>query len=165
MKLQMKINPETQVIEEAKFKTFGCGSAIASSSLATEWVKGKTVEEALAIKNTDIVRELSLPPVKIHCSVLAEDAIKAAIGDWKKKHGIEFRWRKKSRTKFVAAGFCPMPSASFGQRAQNRAHACSIGKVFMATELSAPPIRENPLTERAAHKIRELLEKDGVSPE
>src|SRR5258705_1052073 len=85
MKLQMKINPDTQVIEEAKFKTFGCGSAIASSSLATEWVKGKTVEEALSIKNTDIVRELSLPPVKIHCSVLAEDAIKAAIADWKKK--------------------------------------------------------------------------------
>jgi nitrogen fixation protein NifU and related proteins len=89
MKLQMRINPETQIIEEAKFKTFGCGSAIASSSLATEWVKGKTVEEALAIKNTDIVRELSLPPVKIHCSVLAEDAIKAAIGDWKKKNGVE----------------------------------------------------------------------------
>ena len=89
MKLQMKINPATQVIEEAKFKTFGCGSAIASSSLATEWVKGKTVDEALSIKNTDIVRELSLPPVKIHCSVLAEDAIKAAIGDWKKKHGAE----------------------------------------------------------------------------
>jgi nitrogen fixation protein NifU and related proteins len=89
MKLQMKINPQTQVIEEAKFKTFGCGSAIASSSLATEWVKGKTVDEALSIKNTDIVRELSLPPVKIHCSVLAEDAIKAAIGDWKKKQGIE----------------------------------------------------------------------------
>ena len=88
MKLQMKINPDTQVIEEAKFKTFGCGSAIASSSLATEWVKGKTVEQALSIKNTDIVRELALPPVKIHCSVLAEDAIKAAIGDWKKKHGI-----------------------------------------------------------------------------
>jgi nitrogen fixation NifU-like protein len=89
MKLQMRINPETQVIEEAKFKTFGCGSAIASSSLATEWVKGKTVDEALNIKNTDIVRELSLPPVKIHCSVLAEDAIKAAIGDWKKKSGVE----------------------------------------------------------------------------
>jgi len=89
MKLQMRINPQTQVIEEAKFKTFGCGSAIASSSLATEWVKGKTVDQALAIKNTDIVRELSLPPVKIHCSVLAEDAIKAAIGDWKKKIGAE----------------------------------------------------------------------------
>jgi nitrogen fixation NifU-like protein len=89
MKLQVRINPETQVIEEAKFKTFGCGSAIASSSLATEWVKGKTVEEALAIKNTDIVRELSLPPVKIHCSVLAEDAIKAAIGDWKQKKESE----------------------------------------------------------------------------
>jgi nitrogen fixation NifU-like protein len=84
----MRINPDTNIIEEAKFKTFGCGSAIASSSLATEWVKGKTVEEALSIKNTDIVRELALPPVKIHCSVLAEDAIKAAIGDWKKKHGV-----------------------------------------------------------------------------
>jgi nitrogen fixation NifU-like protein len=89
MKLQIKVNPSTNVIEEAKFKTFGCGSAIASSSLATEWVKGKTVSEALSIKNTDIVRELALPPVKIHCSVLAEDAIKAAIGDWKKKHGVE----------------------------------------------------------------------------
>jgi nitrogen fixation NifU-like protein len=96
MKLQMKINPETQVIEEAKFKTFGCGSAIASSSLATEWVKGKTVDEALSIKNTDIVRELSLPPVKIHCSVLAEDAIKAAIGDWKKKHGVELPATEKA---------------------------------------------------------------------
>jgi nitrogen fixation NifU-like protein len=96
MKLQMKINPETNVIEEAKFKTFGCGSAIASSSLATEWVKGKTVEEALSIKNTDIVRELSLPPVKIHCSVLAEDAIKAAIGDWKKQHAVEVSAHEKS---------------------------------------------------------------------
>jgi nitrogen fixation NifU-like protein len=85
MKLQIKVNPQTNIIEDAKFKTFGCGSAIASSSLATEWVKGKTVEEALAIKNTEIVKELSLPPVKIHCSVLAEDAIRAAIGDWKKK--------------------------------------------------------------------------------
>src|SRR6516165_5848756 len=89
MKLQIKVNPETNVIEDAKFKTFGCGSAIASSSLATEWVKGKTVDEALQIKNTEIVKELSLPPVKIHCSVLAEDAIRAAIGDWKKKHGQE----------------------------------------------------------------------------
>jgi len=86
MKLQIKVNAETEIIEDAKFKTFGCGSAIASSSLATEWVKGKTVAEALSIKNTDIVKELSLPPVKIHCSVLAEDAIKAAISDWKKKH-------------------------------------------------------------------------------
>ena len=87
MRLQIRVNPETQVIEEAKFKTFGCGSAIASSSLATEWIKGRTVNDALAIKNTDIVKELSLPPVKIHCSVLAEDAIRAAIGDWKKKNG------------------------------------------------------------------------------
>jgi nitrogen fixation NifU-like protein len=88
MRLQIRVNPETQVIEEAKFKTFGCGSAIASSSLATEWIKGRTVNDALEIKNTDIVKELSLPPVKIHCSVLAEDAIRAAIGDWKKKNGV-----------------------------------------------------------------------------
>ena len=88
MRLQVHIGDDGKIID-AKFKTFGCGSAIASSSLATEWVKGKTVDEALAIKNTDIVRELSLPPVKIHCSVLAEDAIKAAIGDWKKKKSIE----------------------------------------------------------------------------
>jgi nitrogen fixation NifU-like protein len=85
MKLQVKVNPDTGVIDDAKFKTFGCGSAIASSSLATEWLKGKTVDQALAIKNTDIVNELSLPPVKIHCSVLAEDAIKAAIADYRKK--------------------------------------------------------------------------------
>ena len=85
MKLQIKVDEETGVIDDAKFKAFGCGSAIASSSLATEWLKGKTVEEALDIKNTEIVNELSLPPVKIHCSVLAEDAIKAAIGDYKKK--------------------------------------------------------------------------------
>jgi nitrogen fixation protein NifU and related proteins len=88
MRLQIRVNPETQVIEEAKFKTFGCGSAIASSSLATEWIKGRKVEDALAIKNTDIVKELSLPPVKIHCSVLAEDAIRMAIGDWKKKNNV-----------------------------------------------------------------------------
>ena len=88
MRLQIKVNPLTQVIEEAKFKTFGCGSAIASSSLATEWVKGKTIEEAMSITNTDIVKELALPPVKIHCSVLAEDAIRAAIGDWKKKNNV-----------------------------------------------------------------------------
>jgi nitrogen fixation NifU-like protein len=86
MKLQIKVNDEG-VIEDARFKTFGCGSAIASSSLATEWVKGKTLEDALKIKNTDIVKELSLPPVKIHCSVLAEDAIRAAIDDYKKKRG------------------------------------------------------------------------------
>ena len=85
MKLQLRVNPETSVIEDAKFKTFGCGSAIASSSLATEWVKGKTIDEAYEIKNTEIVTELRLPPVKIHCSVLAEDAIKAAVSDWKNK--------------------------------------------------------------------------------
>lgn len=88
MRLQIRVNPETQVIEDAKFKTFGCGSAIASSSLATEWVKGKTVDEAMALKNTDIVKELNLPPVKIHCSVLAEDAIKSAIADFRKKQAV-----------------------------------------------------------------------------
>jgi nitrogen fixation protein NifU and related proteins len=85
MKLQIKVNLDTGVIEDAKFKTFGCGSAIASSSLATEWLKGKSVDDALKIKNTDIVNELKLPPVKIHCSVLAEDAIKAAIRDFQEK--------------------------------------------------------------------------------
>src|SRR5437660_10636484 len=85
MKLQIRINPETQIIEDAKFKTFGCGSAIASSSLATEWLKGRSVDEALAIKNTSIVKELNLPPVKIHCSVLAEDAIKAAVRDYQQQ--------------------------------------------------------------------------------
>ena len=87
MKLQLKINPESGVIEDAKFKTFGCGSAIASSSYVTELVKGKHIDEAMAIKNTSIVKELNLPPVKIHCSVLAEDAIKAAVSDWRKHTG------------------------------------------------------------------------------
>ena len=85
MILQIQVNPDTNEIVDAKFKTFGCGSAIASSSLATEWVKGKSIDEAMSIKNTEIVEELSLPPVKIHCSVLAEDAIKAAISDYRKR--------------------------------------------------------------------------------
>jgi nitrogen fixation NifU-like protein len=89
LKLQIKVNPATGLIEDARFKTFGCGSAIASSSLATEWLKGKTVDEALAIKNTAIVEELSLPPVKVHCSVLAEDAIKAAIKNFQDKQPVE----------------------------------------------------------------------------
>jgi nitrogen fixation NifU-like protein len=87
MQLQIKVN-EQGLIEDAKFKCFGCGSAIASSSLATEWLKGKSVDEALTIKNTQIVEELSLPPVKIHCSVLAEDSIRAAIADYRKKNGV-----------------------------------------------------------------------------
>ena len=86
MKLQIKVN-EQGIIEDAKFKTYGCGSAIASSSLVTEWVKGKTVDQALEIKNSQIAEELALPPVKIHCSILAEDAIKAAVSDYKTKHG------------------------------------------------------------------------------
>jgi len=87
MKLQIKVNPSTGLIEDAKFKTYGCGSAIASSSLVTEWVKGKSLDEALAIKNSHIAEELALPPVKIHCSILAEDAIKAAVNDYKAKAG------------------------------------------------------------------------------
>src|ERR1700754_5031531 len=88
MKLQIKVNPVTGLIEDAKFKTYGCGSAIASSSLVTEWVKGKSLDEALTIKNTHIAEELALPPVKIHCSILAEDAIKAAVNDYKAKMAI-----------------------------------------------------------------------------
>jgi len=88
MQLAIKVNPQTGVIEDAKFKTFGCGSAIASSSLATEWLKGRTLQQANDLKNTEIVEELSLPPVKIHCSVLAEDAIKAALADYRAKNGI-----------------------------------------------------------------------------
>jgi nitrogen fixation NifU-like protein len=87
MKLQIKVNPQTGLIEDAKFKTYGCGSAIASSSLVTEWVKGKSLDEALEIKNTTIAEELALPPVKIHCSILAEDAIKAAVNDYKARSG------------------------------------------------------------------------------
>ena len=86
MKLQIKVNPVTGVIEDARFKTYGCGSAIASSSLVTEWVKGKTLDQAASIKNSEIALELALPPVKIHCSILAEDAIKAAVSDYKQKH-------------------------------------------------------------------------------
>jgi nitrogen fixation NifU-like protein len=86
MKLQIKVNPTTGVIEDAKFKTYGCGSAIASSSLVTEWVKGKTLDEAAELRNSQIAEELALPPVKIHCSILAEDAIKAAVDDYRKKH-------------------------------------------------------------------------------
>lgn len=89
MRLQIEVDAETNIIKDAKFKTFGCGSAIASSSLATEWLKGKTIEEAMTIDNMDIVEELALPPVKIHCSVLAEDAIKAAINDYRVKNGME----------------------------------------------------------------------------
>src|SRR6201982_1400043 len=87
MKLQIKVDPRTGLIQDARFKTYGCGSAIASSSLVTEWVKGKSLDEALTIKNTHIAEELALPPVKIHCSILAEDAIKAAVEDYRKKHG------------------------------------------------------------------------------
>jgi nitrogen fixation NifU-like protein len=89
MKLQIKVDNATGIITDAKFKTYGCGSAIASSSLVTEWLKGKTLDEAGTIKNKQIAEELALPPVKIHCSILAEDAIKAAVDDYRNKHGIE----------------------------------------------------------------------------
>ena len=89
MKLQIKVNPETGLIEDARFKTYGCGSAIASSSLVTEWVKGKSLDQALTIKNTHIAQELALPPVKIHCSILAEDAIKAAVQDYQSRHAAD----------------------------------------------------------------------------
>ena len=88
MKLQIKVNPLTGLIEDARFKTYGCGSAIASSSLVTEWVKGKTLDQAASIKNSEIAEELALPPVKIHCSILAEDAIKAAVSDYKSRHAV-----------------------------------------------------------------------------
>ena len=96
MKLQIKVNPETEVIEDAKFKTFGCGSAIASSSLVTEWVKGMTIEQAMELKNSQIAEELNLPPVKIHCSVLAEDAVKAAIADFRSKKQKKQEQQKKA---------------------------------------------------------------------
>ena len=99
MKLQIKVNPSTGVIEDARFKTYGCGSAIASSSLVTEWVKGKTVDQALDIKNTQIAEELALPPVKIHCSILAEDAIKAAIADYRKKNADSDKKAADSRSR------------------------------------------------------------------
>ncbi|MFN4081851.1 MAG: Fe-S cluster assembly scaffold IscU [Saprospiraceae bacterium] len=98
MRLQIEVDESTGIIRDAKFKTFGCGSAIASSSLATEWLKGKSLDEAAKIDNMDIVEELALPPVKIHCSVLAEDAIKAAIADFKQKNGIEAEQGAKAET-------------------------------------------------------------------
>ena len=96
MKLQIRVG-KNGVIEDARFKTYGCGSAIASSSLVTEWVKGRTLEEAAQIRNTEIAAELALPPVKIHCSILAEDAIKAAVADYRKKHGLEAAEEKKEK--------------------------------------------------------------------
>lgn len=111
MRLQIRVNPETNVVEEAKFKTFGCGSAIASSSLVTEWVKGKTIDEALALKNSQIVEELNLPPVKIHCSVLAEDAIKSAIADFRKKQAARSGHTAQAATPVQNPVNAPAPSA------------------------------------------------------
>lgn len=98
MRLQIEVDEETKVIKDAKFKTFGCGSAIASSSLATEWLKGKSIDDAMSIDNMDIVEELALPPVKIHCSVLAEDAIKGAIKDYQEKNGIQADAKETAQT-------------------------------------------------------------------
>ena len=154
MKLQVKVNPETGVIDDAKFKTFGCGSAIASSSLATEWLKGKTVEEALAIKNTDIVEELALPPVKIHCSVLAEDAIKAAINDYKKK---------QSADKTAAAD---VGSADGVRTAFPLQRRVVVGPAFDGPCRSAAngvsSMGHIEISETAARKIRTLMSKQGI---
>ena len=135
MKLQVKVNPETGVIEDAKFKTFGCGSAIASSSLATEWLRGKTVDEALEIKNTDIVNELSLPPVKIHCSVLAEDAIKAAITDYKNKavtktEAVASSNRRRVYSRSCAAMITVTPKAVRRSASSSPNMACRAGCVW-----------------------------------
>lgn len=107
MRLQIRVNPETNVVEDAKFKTFGCGSAIASSSLVTEWVKGKTLDEAMGLKNSQIVEELNLPPVKIHCSVLAEDAIKSAISDFRNKQA-----QRRAESPAQAAGGSPQKASA-----------------------------------------------------
>ena len=104
MRLQIKVDPETGIVEDAKFKTFGCGSAIASSSLVTEWVKGKTLDEVMQIKNSDSVEELNLPPVKIHCSVLAEDAVKSAIADFRKKQAARKQAAEAGAAKAEGAG-------------------------------------------------------------
>ena len=160
MRLQIRVNPETQVIEEAKFKTFGCGSAIASSSLATEWIKGRTVDDALAIKNTDIVKELSLPPVKIHCSVLAEDAIRAAIGDWKKKNGNAVAAVSRDRCcgALKKRKVCRTPyplERSLHLRPSRR-------------KASKPAAAQNQglqVTEKAIKRIRLAMAKEGISPE
>ena len=141
MKLQVKVNPETGIIEDAKFKTFGCGSAIASSSLATEWLKGKTVDQALEIKNTDIVNELALPPVKIHCSVLAEDAIKAAIGDYKSNRPA------------------PKPKPSPFTR---HVRKLTQSKRQRSCNRSAAPSRSH-VTPKAVEKIRQAFAREGVS--
>src|SRR6201989_883699 len=133
MKLQVKVDPITGIIQDAKFKTFGCGSAIASSSLATEMLKGKTVDEALAIKNTEIVAELSLPPVKIHCSVLAEDAIKAAIKDYKTKQGQPVEEHVSSHASTAGVGF--------GRECAGEAEASDFGDGEGAGE-GSPRLRE-----------------------
>ena len=151
MKLQVKVNPDTGVIDDAKFKTFGCGSAIASSSLATEWLKGKTVDQALAIKNTDIVDELSLPPVKIHCSVLAEDAIKAAIADYKKKQG-------EAKGEGAVAG-------DMRNRMPERS-ACSIGvEIDGINRCSRCRLNcvDDPDYRRCRAKIKSLMSKQGIT--
>ena len=134
MKLQIKVNPQTGLIEDAKFKTYGCGSAIASSSLVTEWVKGKSLDEALTIKNTHIAEELALPPVKIHCSILAEDAIKAAVSDYKAQARRADRARLRRRTE-------PMAVTLTGSRRPPRARAtsASAARASACAWASRPP--------------------------
>ena len=191
MRLQIRVNPETQVIEDAKFKTFGCGSAIASSSLATEWVKGKTIAEALTISNTDIVKELALPPVKIHCSVLAEDAIRAAIGDWKKKNHVSGRGGRgcgrgslSSGSSFGPAsdvrpdllsseweqtcGYGYAPNRDFQVSPGTRACAegpAWAGMTLLTAEGQQPRAKQAiEITKNALKRIRVAMAKEGISP-
>ncbi len=168
MKLQIRVNPQTNVIEDAKFKTFGCGSAIASSSLATEWVKGKTVDQALGIKNTEIVKELALPPVKIHCSVLAEDAIRAAIGEEEKAGRRETGGSAGGAVncyELRAAGF---ERSGFGSQPVARSDKIMDQALKDETTRPAPsraPDKGIQVTENAVKKIRSAMAKENVSPE
>jgi len=128
MKLQIKVNPVTGVIEDARFKTYGCGSAIASSSLVTEWVKGKTLDQAAALKNSEIAEELALPPVKIHCSILAEDAIKAAVEDYKKKtrSGLTLQLARNTHGHLINRS-CSASCVALHHQARQR-RGCALGR-------------------------------------
>ncbi len=157
MKLQIKVNPQTNIIEDAKFKTFGCGSAIASSSLATEWVKGKTVDEALQIKNTEIVKELALPPVKIHCSVLAEDANPGGHSRLEEEAGSG------------AASGCRREVIS-PRLGRSIAHGITITTTMttateQTTNTKTPATKGVQLTDKAVARVRIAMAKEGVSPE
>ena len=164
MKLQIKVN-ESGVIEDARFKTYGCGSAIASSSLVTEWVKGKTLDEALTIRNTQIAEELALPPVKVHCSILAEDAIKAAVQNYKEKHSVPPRRRRTENEYGPPRSAARFPSGHAGGPAEpdpwHRDGAISVSCVAGG---ASAPWKNNmsvTLTQKAANHIGRYLQKRG----